>query len=98
MDNSKNTNNAFDLDEMVKNTVESLTREIRTAKHLDHPEVLNVKLAAEFLGLSRSTIYTYVSKRKIPYAKRNGTVSFLRTRLLKWLEEGERQTLDQLAK
>ena len=59
-------------------------------------EVLTIYEAAEFLGLSSSTLYKYVSDRKIPFSKRNGSVRFLRSTLLDWLKAGEKPTLTQL--
>jgi excisionase family DNA binding protein len=59
-------------------------------------EVLTVYEAAEFLGLSSSTLYKYVSERKIPFSKRNGSVRFLRSTLLDWLKADEKPTLNQL--
>lgn len=59
-------------------------------------EVLTVYEAAEFLGLSSSTLYKYVSERKIPFSKRNGSVRLLRSTLLDWLKAGEKPTLNQL--
>jgi excisionase family DNA binding protein len=61
-------------------------------------EVLNVSQAAEFLSLSPSTVYTYIRKRKIPFVKRNGAVWLLRSKLMEWLHEGERKTLNQMSR
>ena len=62
-----------------------------------YPEVLTVKQAAQFLSLSTSTVYTYISKRKIPYVKRNGVVWLLKSRLMEWLLEGEKKTFKELS-
>ncbi len=61
-------------------------------------EILTVHEAAKFLGLSSSTIYTYISKRKIPFVKRNGSVWLLRSRLMDWLLEGEKKPLVEMFK
>ncbi|WP_409013680.1 helix-turn-helix domain-containing protein [Dyadobacter sp. CY312] len=61
-------------------------------------EVMTVKQASVFLGLSASTLYTYVSKRRIPYSKRNGALFFLRESLLSWIKEAEKPTFSQLIK
>lgn len=82
-------------------TIENAVRLIVSQLPVNPPiqsEVLTVKQAADFLGLSSSTIYTYISKRTIPFVKRNGTVWFLRSTLLKWLQEGEKQTIISLTK
>jgi excisionase family DNA binding protein len=84
----KNTNN--------RNAVsanQALLNEILTSQ-----EVLSVKQAAIFLSLSPRTIYSYISHRKIPYTKRNGSVWLLRSKLLEWLHDGERKTLNQMSR
>jgi excisionase family DNA binding protein len=77
--------------------VESLVNEpVSTISHSPIREVMMVKQVADYLGLSKSTIYSHVSKRTIPFCKRNGTVYFLQSSLLKWLKEGEKATIHSL--
>ncbi len=40
--------------------------------------------AAALLGMSKGTIYQYVSRGMIPYEKRGRTLWFLRSELLEW--------------
>lgn len=73
--------------------VDSLLQEIRELKDLiinkekrEPKTVMNVKEAADFLGLTPSTIYLYVRNDAIPYVKveRNGRLYFSRDKLEKW--------------
>lgn len=60
-------------------------------------ELLNVTDAAKFLGIARQTLYGYTSKRVIPFIKRGGKkITFRRTDLLNWLEEGQKASISEL--
>lgn len=41
--------------------------------------------AAEFLHLSKATLYRFVSDRSIPYHKQGGKLWFLESELLSWV-------------
>lgn len=49
-----------------------------------------IELAKRVTNLSRPRIYTLVSERKIPHAKRGGRLYFSRSALEKWIEDGHR--------
>lgn len=87
-----------ELEMLIRSIIEPVSSKIYDSASGDVSEVLTVPQAAEFLHLSQSTIYTYISKRIIPFTKRNGSVWLLRSKLMKWLEEGEKPTIHQLAK
>ena len=54
---------------------------------IDKP--LNVKQAAEYLGIATSTLYQMVCRKKIPYSKpNNGYVYFRRQDLDNYLNRG----------
>ena len=46
---------------------------------------LDVKEAAEYLGLAASTLYTMVSQRRIPYTKMGRCTKFDRLELDQWI-------------
>jgi excisionase family DNA binding protein len=48
-------------------------------------EVMNVEQAAEFLGLSRNTVYTYANGGTIPCKRVGSRLLFSRTALVQWL-------------
>lgn len=58
---------------------------------------MNVKEAAEFLGVQVSTLYSYISSRRIPFYKIPGSqlVKFKVSDLNSWLESGKVETIDE---
>lgn len=62
-------------------------------QHSNHDQMLNVKEAAEFLGLAVPTIYSKVSKRELPVMKRSKRLYFSKDELLGYLKRGKRMTL-----
>lgn len=48
-------------------------------------EVLSVEEAADFLGLSRNTVYTYANGGTIPCQRVGRRLLFSRTALVRWL-------------
>lgn len=55
-------------------------------------EVMNVKQAAVFLSRSESGIYGLINKRKIPFSKVDGSITFLRCDLIEWIKSGRQNT------
>lgn len=55
-------------------------------------EVGGIELATRLTRLSAARIYTLVSKRQIPHSKRGNRLTFSRSLILKWLNEGNRET------
>lgn len=53
-------------------------------------EVGGIELACSVTRLSKARIYTLVSERAIPHAKRGNRLYFNRTELLAWVAEGNR--------
>ena len=54
-------------------------------------EVGGIDLATQVTRLSKPRIYTLVSERKIPHKKRGNRLTFRRSELLNWLDEGNRE-------
>ncbi|RAU84064.1 helix-turn-helix domain-containing protein [Pontibacter arcticus] len=59
-----------------------------------HP--LTVKEAAEFLNLAVPTIYSLVSKRKLPVNKRGNKLYFYEQELSEWVKTGRKKTLHEI--
>lgn len=53
-------------------------------------EVGGIDLASEITRLSTARIYTLASQRAIPHKKRGNRLTFRRSELLAWLDEGNR--------
>ena len=52
----------------------------------DTREVMGIREAAEYLGVSRDTLYKYVSQSKIPAFKLGNRWKFKKTVLDRWME------------
>ena len=76
------------------NNLEALTLEVlqllRSTNTTDTDEVGGIELARQVTRLSAARIYTLVSERKLPHKKRGNRLTFRRSELLNWLDEGNR--------
>lgn len=52
----------------------------------DEPEVMNVRQASRYLGMSADTLYKYVSENNIPAFKLGNRWKFKKTVLDAWME------------
>ena len=52
----------------------------------DSPEVMNIRQASQYLGVSPDTLYKYVSEDKIPAFKLGNRWKFKKTILDAWME------------
>ena len=52
----------------------------------DAPEVMNIRQASEYLGVSADTLYKYVYEEKIPAFKLGNRWKFKKTILDQWME------------
>lgn len=52
-------------------------------------QLFNVQQTANFLGLTSATIYSKVSRKELPFMKRNGRLYFSKQELLEYLKEGK---------
>jgi excisionase family DNA binding protein len=50
-------------------------------------EVMNIREASEYLGVSPDTLYKYVSEESIPAFKLGNRWKFKKSRLDQWMEE-----------
>jgi len=76
--------------------LDELIAEVRQSHAQSEPvkEILSVRQAAEFLGLSEYTIREWVRLRRIPHSKINGTIKFRRSKLIRWIDQGEIPTIE----
>ena len=56
---------------------------------------MNVQEVAEYLSLKPSTIYAYVSERKVPHYKKGHVVRFKQEEIDEWMATGRVQTTDE---
>jgi excisionase family DNA binding protein len=52
-------------------------------------DIIDVKSAAEILGLSTATVYGKTHRNEIPFFKRGKKLRFSRSALIEWLKAGE---------
>ena len=57
----------------------------------DAREVMNIRQASEYLGVSPDTLYKYVGEQKIPAFKLGNRWRFKKSKLDQWMEEKSNQ-------
>jgi len=60
-------------------------------------ELLTIEQAADFLSLSKFTVYTLVNQRQIPFMKKSKRLYFSKDELLTWLKSSTRKPKLQTA-
>ena len=58
----------------------------------DSREVMNIRQASQYLGVSPDTLYKYVGEQRIPAFKLGNRWRFKKSRLDQWMEEESAQT------
>ena len=69
-------------------------RGVRTARKgtmADSREVMNIRQASQYLGVSPDTLYKYVGEQKIPAFKLGNRWRFKKSKLDQWMEEKSSQ-------
>ena len=57
----------------------------------DSREVMNIRQASQYLGVSPDTLYKYVNEQKIPAFKLGNRWRFKKSKLDQWMEEKANQ-------
>jgi len=57
----------------------------------DSREVMNIRQASQYLGVSPDTLYKYVGEQKIPAFKLGNCWRFKKSKLDQWMEEKSSQ-------
>jgi excisionase family DNA binding protein len=87
-----------DLAEIIESRLRKIIAEqpvSPTAKTQEVDELLNIAQVAQFLTLTKPTIYTLVSRGKIPSMKQGKRLYFSKADLIRWVKEGKRTTPEQ---
>jgi excisionase family DNA binding protein len=66
-------------------------KETGSEKMADSREVMNIRQASDYLGVSPDTLYKYVGEEKIPAFKLGNRWRFKKSRLDQWMEEKSSQ-------
>lgn len=64
----------------------------------DSREVMNIRQASQYLGVSPDTLYKYVGEQKIPAFKLGNRWRFKKSRLDQWMEEQSMEMQGGIAK
>jgi excisionase family DNA binding protein len=64
----------------------------------DSREVMNIRQASLYLGVSPDTLYKYVNEQKIPAFKLGNRWRFKKSKLDQWMEEKSMETEPQAKK
>lgn len=76
-------------------TIERLLTEQRKPVE-QQDDLLTIDQAAEFLTLSKPTLYSKVSRRELPFMKRGKRLYFSKDELMGYLKAGRRKTNAEL--
>ena len=68
-----------------------LGQEALSGNMADSREVMNIRQASDYLGVSPDTLYKYVGEEKIPAFKLGNRWRFKKSRLDQWMEEKSSQ-------
>jgi len=81
----------------IEAQVSQLRAELKELKQTEpENELMDVKEAAKYLNLAVATLYIKSSKREIPHIKQGKKLRFLKSDLLKWLEQGRKATTKEI--
>jgi excisionase family DNA binding protein len=64
-------------------------------KMADSREVMNIRQASQYLGVSPDTLYKYVNEQQIPAFKLGNRWRFKKSKLDQWMEEKSMETEPQ---
>lgn len=75
---------------IVKEAIREEFNALNSTNQTDTDEIGGIELARQVTRLSAARIYTLVSERKLPHKKRGNRLTFRRSELVTWLDEGNR--------
>jgi excisionase family DNA binding protein len=84
-----------ELEDEVKNRAAGCGRDWASTMG-DSREVMNIRQASQYLGVSPDTLYKYVGEQKIPAFKLGNRWRFKKSRLDQWMEEKSSEMEPQL--
>ena len=83
-----------ELSDVVKQAISKALSEVQFPEQTQQEpdQLLTVEQCAEFLKLSKATIYGLISKGELPVMKRSKRCYFSRLELVQYLKEGKRKS------
>jgi excisionase family DNA binding protein len=92
--------NPFEVIDARLSNIENLLLDIKhkpdPGNHPESDNILSIEQAANFLNLSKLTLYGKVSRRELPVSKRGKRLYFLRSELEQYIKSGHKKTVDEL--
>lgn len=90
--------NHSDLELLIQNSLKKFFKDnpqpTNSSKNSD--KFLSVDEAADFLNLSKQTLYGFTSNRIVPFLKRGKRLYFSKADLEKWLLDGRKKTVQEI--
>ena len=81
-----------ELEQLIQTSVKKALSEQASEGSKSQNLLFTVDQASEFLNLAKQTLYTFTSKRQIPFIKRGKKLYFKKADLESWLNEGKKAT------
>lgn len=79
------------LQGLIEDEVRKIIRE-RAETQLNSDRVMDAEEAAEYLHISRTTLWRKCSERNLPHSKNGSKLMFLKSDLDEWVKNGKRKT------
>ena len=80
----------IELEAIIQNSLRKVINEGKREMPDDHhTEILNIQEASKYLKLAKQTLYSFTSKRAIPFFKKGKKLYFKKIELNSWLTEGK---------
>jgi excisionase family DNA binding protein len=92
--------NPFEILMQRLDNIERLLYEIKQQKEATNTvakEIMNLSELAEYLGLTKATIYNMTSTRKIPHFKKSKKIYFKTSEINEWMSKGKIKTDDEIS-
>ena len=90
-----------ELESLINDSVKKAMSEqngIHLPKKETGVQLLNLDQACEFLNLAKQTLYSFTSRRIIPFSKRGKKLYFKKSELEEWVSLGKHKSIDELQK
>ncbi len=81
---------------LIKNQQRSESFQETQKVELPPHDLMNVEQTAQFLNLTKATIYTKVSRGELPVMKKGKRLYFSKLELLKYLQSGRKKTQQEI--
>lgn len=86
-----------DLQELIEQSLNKVfDLKINNKESQNIKTLLTIDEASKFLSLSKTTLYSKVSRREIPFMKRSKRLYFSQEELISYVKEGRKQTTDEV--